>query len=370
MRLPVRTLALVVTTMLTGTACSGSPTTAPSTSPTTVQLHEAMLYELGAFPVAKLTQLYWDNGYPGKVYGKGERIDVDGWLPPFWAASSDYLTDAEKAKYGIPKKPLTYKRYLEMLDIDSYQRTPDPMRLLVMRFALERMAAERQDVQKEDMLRVYEAGIGLEPFVLPLLNGRLTGDDVMRLVGNHGDEKLLGILPPPQPQDRAYIAFLNEQASAAKWSIHARQECYELLWALEPQAYRQPYGNFLLVNVKNAEDWWERAGLYEALIRLKNEQSLQAVREGLVHDPVTECRESILRELQEQGEVAGVIDAILMVANRQDTEHHAHMPSRGSDQWSYSLGEYLKWAKSQKALDAATLQKVDEAIGKLKDLHK
>jgi hypothetical protein len=96
--------------------------------------YEKMLYDLGAFPVAKLTKDYWTNGNPGKVYGKGERIDVDGWLPPNWAAS--YLTKAEKARYGIPKKPLSYEQYVAMLDIDAYQRTHDPTLFLVMRFAL------------------------------------------------------------------------------------------------------------------------------------------------------------------------------------------------------------------------------------------
>ena len=35
--------------------------------------YEKMLYDLGAFPVAKLTKSYWTNGHPGKVYRKGHK---------------------------------------------------------------------------------------------------------------------------------------------------------------------------------------------------------------------------------------------------------------------------------------------------------
>ena len=68
--------------------------------------YEKMLYDLGAFPAAKLTQPYWTNGHPGEVYSKCTRVDVDGWLSPYWAPS--YLTEAEKVQYGIPKKLPSY----------------------------------------------------------------------------------------------------------------------------------------------------------------------------------------------------------------------------------------------------------------------
>lgn len=89
----------------------------------------------------------------------------------------------------------------------------------------------------------------------------------------------------------------------------------------------------------------------------------------MTHNPDTDCRELILHALQQQGEVAWVIDAVLLVANRQDDKHYASTPSHGQDQWSYSLGEYLKWARSQKGLDAATVRKVDEAIDKVTSIR-
>jgi hypothetical protein len=349
-----------VSVIIVGVNRSGSAADKPASSK-----YEKMLYDLGAFPVAKLTKSYFTNGHPGKVYGKGERIDVDGWLPPYWAA--DYLTDAEKARYGLPKKPLSYQQYVAMLDVDTYRRTHDPTLLLVIRFTLESMWFNQIDVRKEDILRVYEARIDVGNYAVYLLRGRLPSEDAMRLVRTYGDENLFSILPPPRPTDKAYILFLNQQANAAQWPIHCRQEAYKLLFAVDEKTYRKPYREFLLSHVKVAKDWWERARLYKALGQFKDEESMKALREGLVHDPVTECRESILESLVLQGEVASAIDAILVIANKKDQKHDAKTVSRAAGQWSRKLLRYLAWAKSQKGLDPRTLRKVDEATEKLKD---
>ena len=254
---------------------------------------------------------------------------------------------------------------MAMLDIDTYKRTHDPMLFLVMRFALESMEREQVRVRKEDILRVYEARIGLEEFAVRLLREQLSSADAMRLIRTYGDEKLFSVLPAPQAADKAYVAFLAEQASAARWSISCRQDAYKLLFAMDENAYRKPYREFLLSHVQMAKDWWVRAGLYDGLVRLKDAESMKAIQEALVHDPITECREAILYYLKEQGEVASAIDAILMVANGQDEKHHPVTPSRMERGWTHGLNEYLKWAKSQKGLDAETSRKVDEAIEKL-----
>lgn len=325
--------------------------------------YEQMLYDLGALPVAKLTKPYWTNGHPGQVYSKGERLDVDGWLPPYWAPS--HLTDAEKARYGIPKKPLSYEQYVALLDVETYKRTHDPQLLLVMRFTLENMRYPRLKLKREDFLRIFEARIGLEKWAVRLAKGQLSSDDSMRLLRTYGDETLFDVLPSPEPADKAYVAFLEEQVNAATWSIHSRQAACKLLFALDEKTYRTPYRDFMLGNVKSATYWWDRANLYAALIQLKDEESWKAVRDALIHDPITECRESILYRLKEQGEVASAIDAVLVVVNGKSDPHHAVMPSRSVDQWRGRLSEYLTWAKSIQTLDALTATKVDDAIEKL-----
>jgi hypothetical protein len=55
---------------------------------------------------------------------------------------------------------------------------------------------------------------------------------------------------------------------------------------------------------------------------LKDQESLKTVCDGLVHDPITECRERILCYAKEHGEVTSIIDAILVIANGEDAPHH------------------------------------------------
>jgi hypothetical protein len=135
---------------------------------------------------------------------------------------------------------------------------------------------------------------------------------------------------------------------------------------MDDKGYRKLYRDFLLTNVKTAEDWLDRYRLYSGLIRLSDDQSLSAVQQGLIHDPSTECREGILYDLQQHGEVARAIDAILVIAHGKDDPHHATTPSRMFGQWHYELNEYLKWAQTQKQLDDATMKKVREAVATLK----
>jgi hypothetical protein len=326
--------------------------------------YERMLYDLGAFPVSNLTQKYWNNGHPGQVYSKGERVDVNGWLPPSLVPS--YLTDAEKLKYGIPKKPLRYEQYLGMLDIDTYQRTRDPAIFLVMQFAMRSMADNEVKLKKADALRVYEARIGLD-YSTWHLYGQLSGDDAMRLLRSDTDKSLFNILPLPHPTETKYVAFLLQQANAEKWPMKSRQDAIELVFNMDGRTYRKPYQAFLLNNAKTADDWWERAHLYGGLIKLHDGESMAAVCNGLTHDPITDCRELILAFLEEQGDSTSALDAILTIANRQDGKHHAVTINRMFWQWSFKLNDYLKWAREQKDLDGRSIKKIDEAREKLRD---
>ena len=188
----------------------------------------------------------------------------------------------------------------------------------------------------------------------------------MRLLRTHSNDKYFYSLPTPTTADTTYIAFLDEQANSTKWSLRFRGQAFRWLFALDETKYRKPYRDFLLGHLKTTEDWWIRGYvLYAGLIELNDEASLKAVREGLIHDPVTDCREAILYHLKEQGEVASVIDAILVVLNKQDDKHQGMSLQRMPFGWSYHLNEYLTWAKSLKTLDASTARKVDDALAKL-----
>jgi len=319
-RLSVLLLPLLPGIIYAWTIAAADNSALAQTQPGATQPYEKMLYELGAFPVSRLTKPYWTNGNPGKVYSKGRRVDVDGWLPPDEAAY--YLTDTEKAQYAIPAKPLHYEQYVAMLEINKYKQTHDPQLFLVMRFALQSLEYQHVAVKKTDILRVYEAQVGLERFAVPLLDGQLSSSDAIRLIRTYGDVQFFYVFPKPDANDNVYIAFLNEQSLAEKWPIACRKKCYELLFALDDRTYRERYRTFLLSNVKTAKDWGDRMFLYDALIQLKDQESLKTVCDGLVHDPITECRERILCYAKEHGEVTSIIDAILVIANGEDAPHH------------------------------------------------
>ena len=127
-----------------------------------------------------------------------------------------------------------------------------------------------------------------------------------------------------------------------------------------------PIEIFSLANVQTSQDWGDRAIMYRGLIPMRDDKSLTAVRHGLIHDPITECRESILRDLQQQGEVVGVIDAIVVIADAKDAPHRAVTASRMADQWTYNLQQYLEWAQTRDDLDDATLKKVRSATALMK----
>ncbi|MFT5127420.1 MAG: hypothetical protein ACI8W8_001023, partial [Rhodothermales bacterium] len=124
---------------------------------------EAALYRLGSYPVAKLTHSHWTNGNGGKVFSKGKRIDHDGWLPPYWAATDRYLSAEERKAAGIPQPRLSDAEYLAPLDVKGYRRNRSPLRLTVMRFALDEISRhEIAASNSESILAVYRSDIGLE----------------------------------------------------------------------------------------------------------------------------------------------------------------------------------------------------------------
>tara|TARA_R110002167_G_scaffold319685_2_gene525475 strand:+ start:3655 stop:4206 length:552 start_codon:yes stop_codon:yes gene_type:complete len=139
------------------------------------QEYEAILYELGSFPVRRLTEPYQNNGHPGEVYFMGHRIDVHGWLPPLRA--TQYLTRTERKANQLPRTQLSYDRYVAFLDVKTYQQSRDPLLFAILRFTLDEMQRYQLEIkQPEDLLQVYHARIGLEEAVLKTLQGRgLTG---------------------------------------------------------------------------------------------------------------------------------------------------------------------------------------------------
>ena len=85
------------------------------------------LYNLGSVAVTELDQKFWGDEEGQTAYLKGERVDVNGWLSPYWVKTNIFLTDSVKEEYGIPKEPLTYSEYISLLDVDTYKKTENPL---------------------------------------------------------------------------------------------------------------------------------------------------------------------------------------------------------------------------------------------------
>ena len=255
--------------------------------------HKSTLYALGAVPVSELDREFWSDEAGQAVYSKGERVDVNGWLSPYWAQSGSFLTDAQKKRYGISKEPLTYAEYVSLLDVEGYRRTKHPLQYTIMVFVLENMLSECIEIENcDDMIRVYEAGIGLEERALPLLKGCLNSDQAIQLYNKHEDARLLDVFPVPQPEQEDYIEFLRtlaEREADTGWSALG------LLYAMDKDTYKVAFRDFMIHRLRETDSLGKHVRMYRALAEIGDRESVQSLAASLLSDPVTEGREAILR---------------------------------------------------------------------------
>lgn len=278
--------------------------------------YEEILYELGAFPVSKLTKRYWNNGHPGEVFSKGEREDVNGWLPPFWVRGNSYLTKSEKTRFGIPKAPLSYERYISFLEVETYQQTKDPLLFAIIQFTLEEFLYRKLEIKNpEDLLNVYHAKIGLDNLVLWTLEGRgLTGPMVANLYREYQDPLLFRYLLPPEPGQHDYQTFLEQLLADPKIDTMQRFTVITQLYQADKPTHLAGYKKFIFKNVTLVPDWLDRSQMYAALIGIGDRESVNAVNHALLNDPTAQVREFLLRELKRQDQVVKYIDTIHLLS--------------------------------------------------------
>ncbi|WP_417394082.1 hypothetical protein [Gimesia chilikensis] len=347
--------------------------TDPETSPT--ESYEAILYELGAIPVSKLTKPYWNNGEPGEVFSKGTREDVHGWLSPYLVRRFSYLTGSERQSYGIPKPPLSYERYVALLDVETYQKTKDPLLFAIIEFTLDELLRRKLEINNpDDILQVYHARMGLEDLVLWTLKGRgLTGPMVADLYRQYQDDRLLDYLVPPEAGQDAYKAFLEQLLTDSKIELDQRFVVYTQLYESDHAACLAGYKAFILSNVEQVPHWRDRYAMYEALIRIGDEECVAAVDQALLNDPTAQTRESLLRELQEQSQVVEYLDTIHLLALGKskpfEIEYYPNAPIFQKEETVLddSLRACLKQVQKQKTLSKETEQKIQQALQAIAD---
>jgi hypothetical protein len=327
--------------------------------------YNTTLYALGAVPLSAIAREFRSDETDRAVYLKGERVDVNGWLSPYWVKSDQFLTGAERDRYVTPRQPLTYAEYAALLNVDEYKRTKNPQQYAVMAFVLETMLQEGITIENpEDIIKVYEVDVGLDDRVLPLLKDRLNSERAMQLYQKRRDARLLDVFPVPSPEEENYIQFLHtmvEREPDKGWNA------LRLLYIMDKTRYKEEFRDFTIRRVRETDSWVERLPLYRTLVEVGDEKSIQSLAKSLLSDPVTEDREAIIRTaLAVNVYSKELVDSVVQLAKGLGDKHESVTPSRMADQWQLTLHEYLAWVKDNNFCDAASQNDVDEALELLK----
>ncbi len=339
----------------------------PSAEPASDTPYRSWLLELGAVPA--------EGGGRGL---KPSRNDiVHGWINPRHALRDRYVPVAVQKEYGLPKDALSYDRYVSFLCAEQYKKHKAPDLYAAMLFALEEMLRRNIPVRvSQDMIRVYEAGIGLEEQAIRLLaRAKLTRDEALALFERFEDVRLICLLKPPE-QDGPYVETLRAWSNKDGFGIHGRFLLKRLMAEAAPKRFKTDLRDFTIKNVTSVKDnrdswhssgWWKRLKMYQTLIEVGDERCWDAINRALLNDPITETRERILLVLRKHPHsVTHVMPAVLKMTEDDGTEHRAATPSRMMGGYEYNLAEYLKWARSLPNLNEATREKVKKAIENLR----
>ncbi|MFH1299542.1 MAG: hypothetical protein ABIK07_00675 [Planctomycetota bacterium] len=342
---------------------------------TQTQKYEALLYELGAFPVLKLTRAYDDQGRPGEVYAsKWTRVDVHGWLPPEIVRTKSYLTESEKERYGIPKTPLPYQRYLSMIDIGTYQKTKDPLLHSIIQFAFEELRERKvKSPTPGAILSVYQPSPEWDHYFLwQLKTEQLSGPVAASLYQRYRVPLLLRCLPPPEKGQDEYTLFLEQISSDKTLQAGYRFEAYKLLYKWDQEKYLTGFKEFLIKHTEQTPDVLDRCFLNEALLKLGGEDCFAVVRRGLINDPIYDVRTSILSDLKELELTHRFLDPIQVLAEEKAKECRRYWffgngPGMdvGETEMYHILKNLLQAARRQQNLSEDSLRKIQHALATL-----
>jgi hypothetical protein len=260
--------------------------------------------------------------------------------------------------------------------VEQYKKWKTPELYAAMLFSLEEMLCRNIPVRdSRDMIRVYEAGIGLEEQAASLLTrAPLTRDEALALFERFRDFRLIRLLQPPE-QEGPYMEALHAWSNNDGLDVYGRFLLKQLLAKKTPQRFQTDLRDFVIQNVIWVKEdhaslrpgWWKRLQMYKALIEIGDERCWDSVRRALLNDPITETREQILFALRKHPETVNhVMDTVLEMTRDTGTGHKAVTMSRMAQGYEHDLGEYLKWAHSLPDLKEATHEKIQRAADNLR----
>ncbi|MCA9007813.1 MAG: hypothetical protein KDA70_21255, partial [Planctomycetaceae bacterium] len=273
------------------------------------------------------------------------------------------------------KPPLGYERYIALLDVETYQKTKDPLLFAIINFTLEELRDRKLKIKNpDDVLQVYHAKIGLDNLALRTLHNRgLTGPMLADLYRQYQDDLLFRFLVPPQAGQDDYRLFLERLLTDSKIKSEQRFEVYTRLYQSDQQLYRAGYKAFLLGNVKQLTDWFDRSLMYEALMEIGDQECVAAVNHALLNDPIAQTREFLLRKMLSQGKIMKHLDAIHLLALGKcapfEIEFYPCGPpfQTAETVLDDSLRDCLIQVQKQKTLSKETELKIQQALQAIAD---
>tara|TARA_R110002095_G_scaffold185025_1_gene162242 strand:+ start:3515 stop:4507 length:993 start_codon:yes stop_codon:yes gene_type:complete len=281
----------------------------------------------------------------------------------------------ENKHYGIPKAPLSYERYVELIDVETYRKTNDLLLAAIIEFTLDEFHWRKIKIKNpENILQIYHAKMGLDHDVLRLLKQcGLTGPEIASLYRQNQVPLLLRCLTPPESGQDDYIAFLENISSDKLLDAGYRFEAYSLLYQLDKQKYLAGYKAFLIKNVNQVSSWSDRCRMNPALLEIGDQECLQIVKQNLLNAPLFEVRTSILDSLKEQGIVAEFLDTIQLLAEGKGKafRHGLHFGNgpgmnEGDSEYKQVLRRHLSWARQQDNLTKAAQEKIQSSLYSLR----
>ncbi|QDV21472.1 hypothetical protein Pan153_61600 [Gimesia panareensis] len=340
------------------------------------QEYEAMLYELGAFPVRRLRSVYQDPRNPGHVNSRGPyRIEFNGWLYPDVVRRNGYLNESEKERYGIPKAALPFERYLSFLDIETYEQTKDPLLEIVIQFTFDELYD--RNVKSEhpgDLLKAYYPSEKWDFYFLRQLKKEpFSGPVAARLYQRYRARVVLRFLTPPESGQDEYLESLKRLLTEPGLNASYRHVVFSLLYQWDQEQYRAEYRKFLIQSTEQAPEWQDRSRMNRALLEFGGEDCFAVVRRSLVNDPIYEVRTGILDDLQKLKLTHHFLDEIqLLVLEKGKQCRCAYVfgnegPGKndGETELSRTLRNLLLAARQQQGLSEAAEQKIQNSLQSL-----
>lgn len=355
-----------------------APIKVNSNSETEMGKYTKILLEVGAISVEDIDRKYWVNSDTPKIFSKGERVDINGWISPYELTlhSGSVLIKVEKPiEKSISKIDLInwYKKYNSYLSLKEYNNKElHPLHFTIMYILVEIMLREGLPIDNKSILiELYKNKVGnRDNFLIRiknLLKDNLTYEEAIDCYKFNQDYRTLVLFPTPQKNEHGYINYLKRKIESKNSEIYTKWYFYKLLFEMNQNEYKNTLLEYTFRNVLKIDYWHKRLLIYDYISKIKNQLVFKGLSKCILNDPATECREYILYNLCEEKIVdKKIIDSVFLLAQNKGAKHYEFTPSRMVNGWEISMLEYLYCIKCNEGLKSQNKEKINKTINILK----